>query len=85
MTLFLGLTFAALLRVSDVLRHHMHTRNIRVAGCVKLLSPIVPDSCTYIYMYYVNMRGAIPLVHAAHFVSLARDIIGTFVIILGKY
>lgn len=34
---------------------------------------------------YVNMRGAIPLVHAAHFVSLARDIVGTFVIILGKY
>lgn len=48
------------LRVLDVLRHHMHTRIIRVAGCVTFLPP---------YLIHAHMRDAIPLVHAARRVT----------------
>lgn len=65
-------------RVPDVLRHRMHTRIIRVAGCVTLPST-VPDSCTYVRGY---ARTRLRSVRAAR--RVAR-ITSTFaIIILGK-
>lgn len=56
-------------RVSDVLRHHMHTRIIRVAECVKLLlSHRIPDSC----IVYTCRQTYERLRAHAHFCGTAR-------------